>query len=410
MQTHGIDSSSVESALKRGVAAARAGLLSIATSQFERAVENDPEDPNVWLWLGWAANSPDNTIRCLEEVLRLSPGHAAATAGLTWARSLAYDRPATAATEPAIKSDCVISVSTSALEQVSVPEEARTSAPDVGVEAVAVENEQAAPETTLEAPDQPDDDWGHTPAPTSAEAVTEAVCHTIQEAQSQSPPAELSRQWDALLHRDTDATINSETQPSAEPESRAPQLPSPLQMPTGGETLDEPPRLRFAEQPVAPRPNAGSSAETSSELEAVESSFRPSTAAPSDDGRPLVMVVDDSPTVRKLVSLTLERRGYRVISAFDGIAAIKELGSSRPDLILLDINMPRLDGYRLCKLIKKHDATQNIPVVMLSGKDGMFDKLRGRLVGCSDYITKPFEADALTHKVAKYLTSASSSL
>jgi twitching motility two-component system response regulator PilG len=118
------------------------------------------------------------------------------------------------------------------------------------------------------------------------------------------------------------------------------------------------------------------------------------------------MVVDDSPTVRKLVSLTLERRGYRVISAFDGVAAIKELGSNRPDLILLDINMPRLDGYRLCKLIKKHEATQSIPVVMLSGKDGMFDKLRGRLVGCSDYITKPFEADALTVKVAKYLAPA----
>ncbi len=139
-------------------------------------------------------------------------------------------------------------------------------------------------------------------------------------------------------------------------------------------------------------------------------SFHPTAELVSSDGRPLVMVVDDSPTVRKLVSLTLERRGYRVISAFDGVAAIKELGSCRPDLILLDINMPRLDGYRLCKLIKKHEATQTIPVVMLSGKDGMFDKLRGRLVGCSDYITKPFEADALTHKVAKYLTPASSSL
>ena len=155
---------------------------------------------------------------------------------------------------------------------------------------------------------------------------------------------------------------------------------------------------------------ASHESETIADVEALATSFSPPTEVASSDGRPLVMVVDDSPTVRKLVSLTLERRGYRVISAFDGVAAIKELGTCRPDLILLDINMPRLDGYRLCKLIKKHEATQSIPVVMLSGKDGMFDKLRGRLVGCSDYITKPFEADALTHKVAKYLAVATSSL
>ena len=138
-------------------------------------------------------------------------------------------------------------------------------------------------------------------------------------------------------------------------------------------------------------------------VERLTQTFQPAAVPSAKYKRPLVMIVDDSPTVRKLVSLTLERRGYRVISAFDGMAAIKELNSFRPDLILLDINMPRLDGYRLCKLIKKHEVTQGIPVVMLSGKDGMFDKLRGRLVGCSDYITKPFEADTLTLKVAKYL-------
>jgi twitching motility two-component system response regulator PilG len=162
--------------------------------------------------------------------------------------------------------------------------------------------------------------------------------------------------------------------------------------------------------PVADVKDVAQELESGTEVEALTRSFNPPAEFVASEGGPLVMIVDDSPTVRKLVSLTLERRGYRVISAFDGVAAIKELGACRPDLILLDINMPRLDGYRLCKLIKKHEATQNIPVVMLSGKDGMFDKLRGRLVGCSDYITKPFEADALTHKVAKYLTPVSSSL
>lgn len=126
---------------------------------------------------------------------------------------------------------------------------------------------------------------------------------------------------------------------------------------------------------------------------------------PADhDARPLVLVVDDSPTVRKLVTMTLERHGYRVIGACDGVAAIREIATQPPQLVLLDINMPRLDGYKLCKLIKKHESTSAIPVVMLAGKDGMFDRLRGRLVGCSDYITKPFDSNSLVSKVSSYLS------
>jgi twitching motility two-component system response regulator PilG len=108
-----------------------------------------------------------------------------------------------------------------------------------------------------------------------------------------------------------------------------------------------------------------------------------------------VLVVDDSPTVRKLVSITLEKRGYRVVSAFDGVAAIKEIAAHNPSLILMDVNMPRLDGYQLCKLVKKHETTRDIPVLMLTGKDGMFDRLRGRLVGCAGSIAKPFSPEEL---------------
>ncbi len=122
-----------------------------------------------------------------------------------------------------------------------------------------------------------------------------------------------------------------------------------------------------------------------------------------------ILVVDDSPTVRKLVAMTLEKRGFKVVSAFDGVAAIKEIAAHNPALILMDINMPRLDGYQLCKLVKKHETTRNIPVVMLSGKDGMFDRLRGRLVGCSGYITKPFVPEELVDAVDEYLAQAVSS-
>ena len=119
----------------------------------------------------------------------------------------------------------------------------------------------------------------------------------------------------------------------------------------------------------------------------------PANAAAVD--RKTVLVVDDSPTVRKLVTITLEKRGYQVVSAFDGVAAIKEIAAHNPSLILMDVNMPRLDGYQLCKLVKKHETTCDIPVLMLTGKDGMFDRLRGRLVGCTGSIAKPFAPEEL---------------
>ena len=124
-----------------------------------------------------------------------------------------------------------------------------------------------------------------------------------------------------------------------------------------------------------------------------------------DDSKvtPTVLVVDDSPTVRKLVQMTLQGRGYNIVTAFDGVSAIKEIARHEPWLILLDIHMPRLDGYQLCSLIRKHERTRHIPVVMLSGKDGVFDRIRGKMVGCTSYIVKPFVPEGLIEEVEKYI-------
>jgi twitching motility two-component system response regulator PilG len=119
--------------------------------------------------------------------------------------------------------------------------------------------------------------------------------------------------------------------------------------------------------------------------------------------RRLVLAVDDSSTVRKLVSISLERHGFRVQTAADGMHALAKLSEDAPDLILLDITMPRMDGYQVCKVIKQNPFTKHIPVVMLSGKDGFFDKVKGRLAGATDYITKPFPEDKLAKTVAKYM-------
>ena len=120
------------------------------------------------------------------------------------------------------------------------------------------------------------------------------------------------------------------------------------------------------------------------------------------EARPLVLAVDDSPTIRKLLTMTLERQGFDVISAADGVEALTVLSEQLPDVILSDINMPRLGGYQLCKFVKKYDRTKHIPVIMLSGKDGVFDKMRGKMAGCNDYIVKPFESNDLVSKVRQH--------
>jgi len=96
---------------------------------------------------------------------------------------------------------------------------------------------------------------------------------------------------------------------------------------------------------------------------------------------PTVLVVDDSPTVRKIVQMTLQRERIRVITAGDGLSALTSVADEMPALILLDIQLPRMDGYHICQIIRKNLQFRTIPIIMLSGKDGLFDKMRGRLAG-----------------------------
>jgi twitching motility two-component system response regulator PilG len=120
-------------------------------------------------------------------------------------------------------------------------------------------------------------------------------------------------------------------------------------------------------------------------------------------GAKTILVVDDSPTVLKLISGKLEKNGHEVFCSEDGLAAIELLQHLTPDLILLDINMPRMDGYQVCKQIRATERTKDIPVIMISGRDGFFDKVRGKMAGCTDYITKPFGPEALMKALETYL-------
>ena len=118
---------------------------------------------------------------------------------------------------------------------------------------------------------------------------------------------------------------------------------------------------------------------------------------------PVVLVVDDSPTVRKIVQLTLQRENIRVVTAGDGLGALAAVADAQPDLILLDIMLPRMDGYNICQVVRKNMSYRDLPIIMLSGKDGLLDKMRGRLAGSTEYITKPFDSSELVQTVKRYL-------
>lgn len=115
-----------------------------------------------------------------------------------------------------------------------------------------------------------------------------------------------------------------------------------------------------------------------------------------------VMVIDDSNTIRKSAEIFLLQAGARVVLAEDGFDALAKINDHQPDVIFCDILMPRLDGYQTCSLIKKNPKFSATPVVMLSSKDGLFDRARGRMVGSDEYLTKPFTKDTLLKTVAAH--------
>ncbi len=115
-----------------------------------------------------------------------------------------------------------------------------------------------------------------------------------------------------------------------------------------------------------------------------------------------VMVIDDSNTIRRSAEIFLVQAGYQVVLAEDGFDALAKISDHHPQVIFCDIMMPRLDGYQTCALIKKNPRFAATPVVMLSSRDGLFDRARGRMVGSDEYLTKPFTKDSLLQAVSRH--------
>jgi len=119
-----------------------------------------------------------------------------------------------------------------------------------------------------------------------------------------------------------------------------------------------------------------------------------------------VMVIDDSKTIRRTAETLLKKEGCDVLTAVDGFEALAKISDQKPAIIFVDIMMPRLDGYQTCALIKKNAKFRETPVIMLSSKDGLFDRARGRMVGSDQYLTKPFTKESLLKAVAAHVRAA----
>lgn len=121
-----------------------------------------------------------------------------------------------------------------------------------------------------------------------------------------------------------------------------------------------------------------------------------------------ILIIDDSNTIRRSAEMFLQQAGYDVVLAEDGFDALSKIRDHNPDIIFVDVMMPRLDGYQTCALIKQNPVYKSTPVIMLSSKDGLFDRARGRLAGSDRYLTKPFNKEDLIRTVLDYTGNAES--
>lgn len=128
--------------------------------------------------------------------------------------------------------------------------------------------------------------------------------------------------------------------------------------------------------------------------------------APAAAAGAKVLVIDDSNTIRRSAEIFLRQGGHEVLLAEDGFDALAKVNDHDPELIFCDILMPRLDGYQTCAIIKRNPRFAQVPVIMLSSKDGVFDKARGRMVGSDEYLTKPFTKEQLLRAVAQFRSAA----
>jgi twitching motility two-component system response regulator PilG len=345
----------IEGRLRDGIAAARAQRLDDARALLQQAVDADPDNPLAWFWLAVVASNAEAAASHLRRVIALEPSHVAAREALAKLLVAQADRMREAACrlyrEAAAIGPHDVTIWRAVLQLAGTPGEALAAVRDV----LAV------------APDFPE---GRTFLHDALSA--DARAHAA--AGDRAAARERWHEVTTLDDRNIEAWIGLAT--STDDEAQAQHARA---------------RISTLVDDASASRSTGAAAREDACAEANASTghvARPSLAPASR----VVMVVDDSPTIRKILSLTLEDAGYSVIAEADGESALERLADVLPDVILLDIAMPGIDGYETCKRIRVDSRTTHLPILMLSGKDALFDKVKGHMAGATEYLTKPFEA------------------
>ena len=351
----------LDARLRDGIAAARAKRTEEARTLLQEATEAAPDNPVGWFWLAVVAPTSEAAIAHLRRVLVIDPAHTAARDALAKLLIAQADRTREMARrlfrEVAVVAPRDNRIWHAAMRLANTPADALVAIRDL----------------LTVAPDMP----------AGRQYLLEALVADAR-AQAAAGRRDVARQrWQeatAIDDRHVEAWIGLAE--SSDDDGAAREA-----LDRAAAIAPRSPRVLLARQAAAP--DAIGPTPTPGEPTVVAS--RPTRT---------VLVIDDSPTIRKILSLTLEGAGYTVVAEADGESALRRLTALVPDVILLDIAMPGIDGYETCRRIKADPRVAHLPVLMLSGKDALFDKVKGHMAGATEYLTKPFEAATVLAAVA----------
>lgn len=391
--------------LRDGIAAAKAGNKPVTRKLLRQVVELDSQHEVAWLWLAGVAETPQQALDALERVLEINPSNERAKAGIKSARlqaavSLAktgHRGPAKALLERVVREDPRNETALLWLAGV-------TDDPDR-----AIEHLQAVLKINP----------NNTNAQSGIARLTPAVVAEVRHwdcplcSHQSNVPAQRCAACRAIIDlSQIEQLLTDFKVDTAKMERAIKRLSSLPQSPDvvlhEGLALFNLQRFDEAadkfQQVIRLQPaNRSRTNLLNAVLRRMPAIHQQLVNMARESAQKTVLVIDDSPTIRKVVSLALTPTEHRVLTAAganDALEVIRKQGI--PQLIFLDIMMPGMDGYELCKLLRQTAETSKIPVIMLSGKDGFFSKIRGRMCGASGYITKPFETRELLELVAKY--------
>lgn len=398
--------SQTQSLLRDGIAAAQAGNKVRARFIIRQVVGLEPENEVAWLWLANVTADPTEALSCLRTVLRLNPDNRHAKTGLTSA---------------------IIRAAIDAAQRKDFPP-----ARQLLREALDIDpNNEHALLWMAGISTYPTDSIRHLRRVLEINPNNERAKQGLAQYQAQHgtwtcplceaphrDPVEKCPNCKAVVTLNHPQAFDAPTGATEALMSRAITRLAPLaeKAPGGPEAfylglahlnVGRPAEAIKLFNAAATRPDADANWKNqvhklATHWRTASANNRPAAKADTPDAPPLVMVVDDSATVRKLVTVALQGAGYRVFSLADGLQVAEGLKANGPPaLAILDINMPGLDGFQVCTLLRETPETAKVPIVFLTGKDGFFNKLRGKWAGAAEYLTKPFQPKALVEVVNK---------